>query len=352
MSALPKDSKLTSESQSARDYLKKICDLKHVLSTDLIGADIKWTLFVTAAQSYRYDSQLKPFPPKFFLNNVMNIELLIHTINNTPALKVLLDMITDENYDELDVEVVELLHWVLVTEKDPVLRTVKKSEFENILSKVPQEQPNVKPTHIFEIYRSSNSKAETKFDNYRAEYKSNYAFHGSKLDSFHSILNHGLHQHMCKSALYGEGIYLSSELSVSLNYSPNGAAWGASACGSFLSCVAVCEYIEHPEHLHCHVKAQKKSKVPEKYFVITNNDILRIRYLLVFSNTQKKLHTTKSIALAWISRNRYLLSVCCYTLLLTSIGVANSGNGLYIRHLISKKTSHFLELIRKTFYDE
>lgn len=50
-----------------------------------------------------------------------------------------------------------------------------------------------------------------------------------------------------QKSLFGKGIYLSSELSVSLPYSPVGYGWGGSILGSDMSCVALCEIINHPD---------------------------------------------------------------------------------------------------------
>jgi poly[ADP-ribose] polymerase 16 len=47
-----------------------------------------------------------------------------------------------------------------------------------------------------------------------------------------------------QNAVFGEGTYLSSELSVSLHYSPTGTGWDKSIIGPQLSCVAVCEVID------------------------------------------------------------------------------------------------------------
>ena len=56
-----------------------------------------------------------------------------------------------------------------------------------------------------------------------------------------------------QNALYGEGTYLSSELSVSLNYSPTGTAWNHSLISNQLSCLAFCEIIDDPS-VKCQVK--------------------------------------------------------------------------------------------------
>ena len=49
-----------------------------------------------------------------------------------------------------------------------------------------------------------------------------------------------------QNAVFGEGVYLSSELSVCLHYSPFGAGWENSRIGHQISCVALCEIIDDP----------------------------------------------------------------------------------------------------------
>lgn len=60
-----------------------------------------------------------------------------------------------------------------------------------------------------------------------------------------------------QSAMYGEGIYLSSELHVSLMFSPYGPGWNHSRCGSVVSTLAICEFVNHPKHLRCDTKGEK-----------------------------------------------------------------------------------------------
>lgn len=141
--------------------------------------------------------------------------------------------------------------------------------------------PGPKPTHIFEVSTSPNSVAEEKFRSYLNDSPTLFAYHGSKLESFHSILNYGLQQHLCKvnnrfrafyfvfifdreqilyyfqNALYGEGIYLSSELHVSLMFSPTGHGWNRSQCGTRVSMLAICEFVDHPKHLHYDTKGEE-----------------------------------------------------------------------------------------------
>lgn len=99
---------------------------------------------------------------------------------------------------------------------------------------------------------------------------------------------------MFQNSLFGKGIYLSSELGVSLPYSPIGYGWGGSVLGSELSCVALCEFINHPtiKKHNSAIKIQNtlSESVPDKYYLVTNSDLVRIRYLLVYS---QEVHPTR-----------------------------------------------------------
>ena len=61
---------------------------------------------------------------------------------------------------------------------------------------------------------------------------------------------------MFQNALFGEGIYLSSELSVSMAYSPTGAGWDKSVLGDRLSCFAVCQIIDDEKFVKCSSKGE------------------------------------------------------------------------------------------------
>jgi poly[ADP-ribose] polymerase 16 len=59
------------------DGNKKTVTLRNILEGDGKGADLKWSLFVAACRSYRYDSCLKPFPPQYINNGLKDIECLV-----------------------------------------------------------------------------------------------------------------------------------------------------------------------------------------------------------------------------------------------------------------------------------
>lgn len=146
----------SSESEQIEGRMEKLSDLKIILGSDLLTCDAKLTLFVSTASSYRYDTQLKPFPPKFVIaGNKCDIEIVTN-INETPALNVLLYNIETENYD-FGADVIELVHWVLIQQVDPCLRTLQENEFDDVLTKVPVVQ---KCLLIYSRYVQSITKFE------------------------------------------------------------------------------------------------------------------------------------------------------------------------------------------------
>jgi poly[ADP-ribose] polymerase 16 len=152
-----------------------------------------------------------------------------------------------------------------------------------------------KPNFILHVVSNWSEAAEKRWQEMATQYGTIHAYHGSKLENFHSILRHGLQQHLHKviitlskcyffffffllikrvpqNGLFGSGIYLSSELGVSLPYSLNGCSWPLSKLGDQMSCVALCEAIDHPD-----VKCQQ----PGGYFIVCQfNDCVFIDWCI------------------------------------------------------------------------
>ncbi|PVD37809.1 hypothetical protein C0Q70_00411 [Pomacea canaliculata] len=192
-------------------------------------------------------------------------------------------------------EALELLAWALDNSLFQIL-TLNKSEFRNIQMKTGHVTSVPEPSFVFEVLHGQTP--EQKFESLLNGRKLMYAYHGSRIENFHSILHSGLANHMNKVSLFGKGIYLSSELAVSLMYSPGGQGWSESQLGPNLGCVAVCQLIDDPS-VKCTVKEDDMTEpstsknrarasesqagdVPERYYVVENNEMVRIKYLLVY----------------------------------------------------------------------
>uniref|UniRef100_A0A8C0Z6W3 Poly [ADP-ribose] polymerase n=1 Tax=Canis lupus familiaris TaxID=9615 RepID=A0A8C0Z6W3_CANLF len=294
--------------------------VREAAARDVLAADLRCSLFASALQSYKRDSALRPFPAAYARHDCKDFEALLADASKLPNLNELLQSSGDK-----DLRARDLVSWIL-SSKVLTVHSAGKSEFEKIqkLTGAPHTPVPV-PDFLFEIEYSNPANA--KFYETKGERDLIYAFHGSRLENFHSIIHNGLHCHLNKTSLFGEGTYLTSDLSLALIYSPHGLGWQRSLLGPILSCVAVCEVIDHPD-VKCQMK-KKDSKeidrrrarikhseggdVPPKYFVVTNNQLLRVRYLLVYSQKQP---SRASSQLSWFSSHWFTVMLSLYLLLL------------------------------------
>eukprot|EP00698_Gefionella_okellyi_P012841 TRINITY_DN3488_c0_g1_i1.p1 TRINITY_DN3488_c0_g1~~TRINITY_DN3488_c0_g1_i1.p1 ORF type:complete len:698 (+),score=128.31 TRINITY_DN3488_c0_g1_i1:1408-3501(+) len=119
---------------------------------------------------------------------------------------------------------------------------------------------------------------EAKFRAAKEQYGSHYAFHGSSIWNWHSILRIGLKNfsntsRMTAGAAYGPGIYLAGNSSISAGYMGAGVGWSKSVFGhQNLSCIAIAEVIK-----------QKSYDKGGGIFVVPNEDHVVTRYFHVFS---------------------------------------------------------------------
>ncbi|KAJ7059776.1 hypothetical protein C8F01DRAFT_989503 [Mycena amicta] len=110
-------------------------------------------------------------------------------------------------------------------------------------------------------------------DNNAKKYPSLYAFHGSGLRNWHSIIRHGLwFKTVVNGRAFGDGVYLAKEAQTSMGHYATGAraCWRKSKLGP-TSCVAIAEVVNLPQ--------QFVSNNP--HFVIKDTEWIMCRYLLV-----------------------------------------------------------------------
>ncbi|XP_060064065.1 protein mono-ADP-ribosyltransferase PARP16-like [Ylistrum balloti] len=314
--------------------------LRQRIADDRFATDLVLSFFVAALKSYKFDSLVKPFPPHFCKEDgEKDMKSLEKTVEEMPMLRHLASNGICTKESALD-----LMQWVL-DRGSFSMKTMKSSQFEEIKKQTGDTVQTTDPDFVFEVIPSEAD--EAKFEENRRQRKTMFAYHGSRLENFHSILHNGLASHMNKISVFGEGTYLSSELSVSLLYSPTGLGWDKSCLGHKLSCVAVCEVIDD-ESVKCQVKEDgidgKTNKkrahaanseggdVPEKYYVVQNNDMLRIKYLLVYVEKTSQLTRTSTSQRwhnSWLYQHRFVLMIVLYMLLLALVALYNSRTFQY-----------------------
>lgn len=305
-----------------------VCSCLH---RDPVAADLRCSLFVAAAQNYKRDSLLRPFPPLYVSEDNKDFEELLADVKSLPGVRELVRLRPGEGDHHL-----ALAHWIL-SSKSFAIKTLEKEEYAHLCKLTKNEGlSGPAPDFLFEIEYSDQLNA--RFEKTKAGRDTFYAFHGSRLENFHSIIHNGLHCHLNKNSVFGEGTYLTSDLSMAVLYSPHSNGWRESLLGSLLSCVALCEVIDHPD-VKCQVKKKdseiidrQRSRarnseggdVPQKYFVVTNNQLLRVKYLLVYS--QRRHLSRNSRSSSWLLRHHFVIMMSLYLLLLILIGAFNSSS--------------------------
>lgn len=313
------------------------------IEEDTLGSEFQIALFSAALLSYRKDSCLRPFPE--FLqegsasNSVKNMEKLESMINSIPPLNKL-----KQGNVVLSEEIWQLLHWIL---KNRIFstKTCDRKVLTDLQEKTGQSSFSLQPDYIFEVCYTTN--ASQTFEQQSRHYGVKYGYHGSRMDNFYSITSNGLQVHMMKNGLFGDGVYLCEDLAVTMPYVSGGTLWKHSKLGQQASCVAVCEILDHPgvkyqektakNRKRCTAKNTELGEVPEKYFVVTSSDLMRIKYLLLFMDKPTK--TRKKAQSSWICfRHPVACVLIIYLLLLLLIGLWKSRTvQLYLKRNFKSK---------------
>ncbi|GAB6023510.1 Protein mono-ADP-ribosyltransferase parp16 [Chamberlinius hualienensis] len=299
------------------------------LDRDLIASDLLINLFISALKSYKRDSVLRPFP-SICCNRSNTREIISKNFDKLECLADSIPGVHSVADCYLSSDVVQLLLWILDT-KHFTVKNVEKNVFSHIKELTGQTVETAWPTHIFQI--ESSPEINAKFDSERRGRELIYAYHGSRIENFHSILHNGLRNHMNKNSLFGEGTYLSSELSVCLPYCQTGQGWSKSQIGDKLSCVAVCEIITDPK-VRCQTRKKEgrnrsgSQNIPEKYYIVQNDELLRVKYLLLYaekSGKHRECVGDDRMLGGWLSRHRFVILMISYLVILLAIGMGNSN---------------------------
>ncbi|XP_019855808.1 PREDICTED: mono [ADP-ribose] polymerase PARP16-like [Amphimedon queenslandica] len=311
----------------------KVNELREALSKDMAGCDCLLSLFWSALSSYRHDTVLRPYPNQFILSNGdKDIDGLRSVFKTLPGLNEVVQQL-----DSLDDRVITLLYDIICT-KGFRLSFKPGDKFSLIESQTSVPAHKVQPYCFFELQYSSER--EEKWQRTASEYGTFLAYHGSRMENFHSIAHNGLLSHMNKVGIFGEGTYLSTDLSVCMNFSPSATSWTKSSLPPLCSMMAVCEVVSHPDirsRVQHGGEPSINQKVPERYFVVTNDEMLRVKYILVFAQERGRPSPTRR----WFSNHKWVLMVFLYLFLLLFLGLWNSR---YVSRLYNQYTRRYITL--------
>ncbi|CAF1006792.1 unnamed protein product [Rotaria magnacalcarata] len=332
--------------KSIEEEKQLLSERLNALSTkDLHAFDLQLTLLRTASESYKRETVFKPCPP--FLAGLSDDEL--RTAFRLPPVVVFMSVL--EQLSDLQVF---LLNWLLTRD------TFKLNMIpvENVLSLVKHHLSVPTPNFAFEI--NYNQIRNERFNDLTQNdhYQKLFAYHGTRLDNLHSILHIGFLGHMNKLSLFGSGTYFSVEPSVSLHYSPFATVWPNSLLGKRLSCLLLCEIIDQPDHVKRATENERSNNqerrtvrdsqagaVPDKYVVVTSNELVRVKYILIYAESSELMQNdqgTRSRLRTFLSANRYHLYLFFYFFLLLLIGLFNSNLFKFYWRLFKKRSNHLL----------
>jgi len=293
-----------------------------------------------------------------------DIDSLREVIASLPPIRVIRRRI--ETGKSLPEGTLKLLHWILCAnpsslrltsvprrERGRIMETAREN-CEETVDSVEKRVSAPEPTHIFKV---ENGKRDAKWKELEGRLQTqtrHFGFHGSRPENFFSILSRGLQQHLNKVSLFGSGIYLSTDLGMSLGYSKTGLTWDRSSLGRQMSCVVLAEVIDHADvKLHTDdpqrnvLSDSESGRVPEKYLIVRNNDLIANRYLLVYgdkNNTEtesdvggfgeaatSREHARERRQRAperpgWIWENKMMLLLAAYGMLLMAVGLMRSSS--------------------------
>ncbi|KAJ1521586.1 hypothetical protein ONE63_003238 [Megalurothrips usitatus] len=333
--------------------LEKRRALCQCIRADVHAADLRWSLFAAAAQSYKYDSVLRPFPPLFLRGSPPSkrIHELREVMTQMPAFPTLLSLLETPSSDCSNRgQLVDLLYWVLIVQDDPGFRTLSKEEMDEVLQKAPGKK-FARPHFIFAVNHKKTSDKHKRFLELSKSRKTFWGYHGSRLDNFYSILCHGLLSTFSKREIFGTGTYLSSDFTTSVLYSQVGCGWGGSLIGSGLSCTAFCEIVEHPDVV-CEKPDSGTSKtaddsqcgpVPKEYIIVRNSDLVQIQYLLIHGQNPHPLARRKvndQSMMSWFGKHKLFTLMLGYVLLLSAVGISNSPTVMRYYRLLLRRWNH------------
>ncbi|KAG0602136.1 hypothetical protein M758_11G162700 [Ceratodon purpureus] len=221
--------------------------------------------------------------------------------------------------DKMSLNALKLLDWILRFRhhvelvQDPVfdlsgLFPPAFSPWASFRKEVVSEACTI-PDYVMKIRENEEEswRRSSAFDAVKGESGSFYAFHGTSAENLHSILRCGLlnmsnSQLQRNGCMFGEGVYLSTDPGVAYSFCKSGTGWTHSFCGSRVRYMLVCEVAgrhalrtEATTSISGSLKEPaSSSSVPNTYVLVKNSDLVKIRYVLVYTEPSRVQITLRS----------------------------------------------------------
>ncbi|KAH8401694.1 hypothetical protein KR009_007396 [Drosophila setifemur] len=285
------------------------------LQEDLLGCEAMWTLFVTAALSYRFESRLRPFP-----RSCSNIDRVWQVVEDVPRIEILHQQLMHCDYNSCTSSVIGLLSEVLVDQGDRVfLSSLRTCEFQDLYSHLGMPPPRRQPTQVFEIRTGRGNSRANAYAHLRKQNKGSVrmGFLGCQLETLYALLNDD-------PLPEGESLELTSDVNEALDNTRAQAGVGGSRCGSILRCVAMVEF----------VLQGNETSADKKHVLVRDGETMQVTYLMLYGQSCKEHEAEMELKVQPVGKlirkiDDYELSLGISLLIVSSM--AHFGSGFF-RH--------------------
>lgn len=257
-----------------------------------------WLFLVAASARYGSSfSALNPFPEIEVKRTPEQISWICSDL--IPSLK-LHNVPGNETYVEaFSKEASSLVKWIV---------QFKESNLGLRLRESFSDKFTLHPDYIFDV----RLPFDPEFDMLRSLHGSFEGYHGSRTSNWYSIIRNGLQirswtSGMRSGAILGSGLYLSTDLQLSLNFSEFTAGWDKCPLGSSLEVVGVYEILDIPalvrrEFNYGKTYSMNVRDFPEKYILVKDSKVLRLKTLLIWRQRETKFVLPSMDSKGFISR--------------------------------------------------
>ncbi|KAL6047956.1 Poly [ADP-ribose] polymerase 6 [Balamuthia mandrillaris] len=249
------------------------------ISNDILNnpdvVDLYISMIVAAATSHRKGDIFDPFPPFYESHGTKQYDEVVRVLDMVPSVDDMKkrcgsekELITYLSSIDNNGAIYRLLSWILSVNRSAMLLLPPNLQLEAMRTK-----------HQYMLTAETNPTKTATFKAWRKQYGSYFAFHGSGIENWHSILRKGLlncsgTKLQTTGQAYGPGVYLAPDSATSMGYARTGRAWSKSRFGdsSSLTCMAIAEVVKHPDVPH----------TPNPYYVVRNADCVATRFFLFY----------------------------------------------------------------------
>jgi TusA-related sulfurtransferase len=254
---------------------------------DLVDLFICLAYSATGSQVSNREKIFDPAPP--FIVGTSRFDKIHSLVNSIPKVSSMRQHAEDGEsqlrrfLNGINDGLYPFLHWLLHVKR-------------GVMVKIPPKRriPEFKTEHQFVMLAGTDPERRVQFNEWRAQYSSYFAFHGSAAENWHSILRNGLRNLsgtdlQRNGAAYGSGVYMAKDAATSFSYSRVGSNWGHSKFGSSsLLCLAIAEVCKGPG----------VPLVPNPYYVVREDKFIMTRFFLFYPGNSSENVLADQLGLA------------------------------------------------------